>query len=122
MASGATLHRDARASHYRGLSCCGAQAPDAQAQQLWLTGPVAPRRVGSSQTRARTRVPCIGGQTLTHCATREAQQHVNFYMAPLKVFITENVIAYDFTSLIICVFLVLTKTQDLCQITDTQGN
>ena len=29
---GATLHRGARASHYRGLSCCGAQAPDAQAQ------------------------------------------------------------------------------------------
>ena len=24
--------RGARASHYRGLSCCGAQAPDAQAQ------------------------------------------------------------------------------------------
>ena len=30
--AGATLHRDARASHYRGLSCCGAQAPDSQAQ------------------------------------------------------------------------------------------
>ena len=29
---GATLHRGVRASHYRGLSCCGAQAPDAQAQ------------------------------------------------------------------------------------------
>ena len=29
---GATLHRGARASHYRGLSCGGAQAPDAQAQ------------------------------------------------------------------------------------------
>ena len=29
---GATLHRGARASHYCGLSCCGAQAPDAQAQ------------------------------------------------------------------------------------------
>ena len=29
---GATLHRGARASHHRGLSCCGAQAPDAQAQ------------------------------------------------------------------------------------------
>ena len=29
---GATLHRGARASHCRGLSCCGAQAPDAQAQ------------------------------------------------------------------------------------------
>ena len=70
--AGATLHRGARSSHYRGLSCCGAQAPDTQAQQLWLTGPVAPRHVGSSQTRARTRVPCIGRQILNHCATREA--------------------------------------------------
>ena len=61
--AGATLHS---------LSCCGAQAPDAQAQQLWLTGPAAPRHVGSSQTRARTRVPCIGRQTPNHCATREA--------------------------------------------------
>ena len=30
--AGPTLHRGAWASHYRGLSCCGAQAPDAQAQ------------------------------------------------------------------------------------------
>ena len=29
---GATLHRGVRASHRRGLSCCGAQAPDTQAQ------------------------------------------------------------------------------------------
>ena len=71
-ATGATLHHGARASHHRGLSRCGAQAPDAQAQQFWLTGPVAPRHVGSSQTRARTRVPCTGRQTLNHCATREA--------------------------------------------------
>ena len=70
--AGATLHRGVRASHHRGLSCCGAQAPDAQAQQLWLTGLVAPRHVGSSQTRARTRVACIGRQILNHCATREA--------------------------------------------------
>ena len=70
--AGTTLHRGARASHCRGLSCCGAQAPDAQAQQLWLTDPAAPWHVGSSQTGARTRVPCIGRQTLNHCATREA--------------------------------------------------
>ena len=70
--AGATLHRAAWASHYRGLSCCGAQAPDAQAQQLWLPGPAVLRNVGSSQTRARTRVPCIDRQTLNHCATREA--------------------------------------------------
>ena len=30
--AGTTLRRGARASHYRGLSCCRAQAPDAQAQ------------------------------------------------------------------------------------------
>ena len=76
--AGATLHRGARASRYRSLSCCRAQAPDAQAQQLWLTGPVAPRHVGSPQTWARTRVPCIGRRILNHCATREAQS-VNFF-------------------------------------------
>ena len=54
-------------------SRCGAQAPDAQAQQLWLMGLVASWHVGSSQTRARTRVPCTGRQILNHCATREAQ-------------------------------------------------
>ena len=37
-----------------------------------VTGPAAPRHVGSSQTRARTHVPCIGRQILNHCATREA--------------------------------------------------
>ena len=72
---GATLHRGAQASHCRGLSCCGAQAPDAQAQQPWLTGLVAPRHVGSSQTRARTHVPYISRQILNHCATREALLH-----------------------------------------------
>ena len=32
---------------------------------------VAPRHVGSSQTRAQTRVPCIGRQILNCCTTRE---------------------------------------------------
>ena len=84
--AGATLHRSARASHCRGLSCCGAQAPDAQAQQLWLTGLVAPRHVGSSQTRVRTRVPCIGRQILNHCATREALS-VGFLLQEINLFI-----------------------------------
>ena len=65
----------------RRLSNCGSRAlwltgPVAHgpcgSRAQWLTGPVAPRHVGSSQTRARTRVPCIGRQTLNHCATREA--------------------------------------------------
>ena len=61
-----------RASHHCGLSRCGAQAPDVQAQRPRLTGPAALQHVGSSRTRARTRVPCIGRRTLNHCATREA--------------------------------------------------
>ena len=32
--------------------------------------------MGSSQTRARTRVPCIGRRILNHCATREAPFHL----------------------------------------------
>ena len=40
---------------------------------MWLTGLVAPRHVGSSRTRDRTRVPCIGRRILNHCATREAR-------------------------------------------------
>ena len=61
----ASLAAEHRLQTHR-LSNCGSQ-------QLWLTGPAAPRHVGSSQTRARTRVPCTGRQTLNHCATREAQ-------------------------------------------------
>ena len=49
-----------------------------RAQYLWLTDLVAPGHVGSSQTRARTRVPCIGRQILNHCATREAL-YTSFY-------------------------------------------
>ena len=63
----------------------GAQAPDAQAQQLWLTGPAALRHVGSSQTRARTRVPCISRQILNHCATREAREIAFKEIMPMTV-------------------------------------
>ena len=51
-----------------GFSSCGSRA---QAQQLWCTGLVGPWHVGSSRTRDRTRVPCIGRRILNHCATRE---------------------------------------------------
>ena len=53
----------------------------AQAQQLWFMGLVAPWHVGSSQTRAQTRVSCIGRRILNHCATREVQFNVfvNFF-------------------------------------------
>ena len=46
-------------------------ASRAQAQQMWHTGLVAPRHVGSSWIRAQTRIPCIGRRIPNHCATRE---------------------------------------------------
>ena len=85
--AGATLRCGARASHCGGFSCCsrrkgfsncGTRAQQlwllgsrVQAQQLWRMGLVASRHVGSSRTRARTRVPCIGRRIPNHCATRE---------------------------------------------------
>ena len=69
-------------SRHVGFSSCGTQAQllwlagsRAQAQQLWPMGLVAPWHVGSSRTRAQTRVSCIGRQSLNHCATREALAH-----------------------------------------------
>ena len=47
---------------------------------MWCTGLVAPQHVGSSQARARTRVPCIGRWILNHCAPREAPHiHSSFF-------------------------------------------
>ena len=87
--AGTALHRGAWAFLYCGPSRRGAQAPDAQAQQLWLMGPAAPWHVGSSQTRARTRVPCISRQILNHCATREAPQFNIKWEKATKVAFTE---------------------------------
>ena len=53
----------------RGLSSCGSRALERR-----LSSCVATRHVGSSRTRARTRVPCIGRWILNHCATREVPQ------------------------------------------------
>ena len=76
-------------SRCTGFSSCGTWAQQlwlagsrAQAQQLWCTGLVTLQHVGSSRTRARTRVPCIGRRILNHCATREAQEH--------KLFVTKK--------------------------------
>ena len=75
-----------RDSRFAGFSSCGTRAQQlwltgsrAQIQQLWRMGLVAPWHVGSSQTRARTRVPCISRQILNHYATREAPAIVLSY-------------------------------------------
>ena len=54
-----------------GFSRCRTQALGSRAQWLWRTGFVAPWHVGSSQTRDRTHVPCLGRWILNHWTTRE---------------------------------------------------
>ena len=85
-------------SRRMGFSSCGTWAQylwlvgsRAQAQQLWRMGLVAPWHLGSSRTRARTCVPCIGRRILNHCATREARLfvfifcvHFNFFKKDIK--------------------------------------
>ena len=65
------VHRPSLVSASRGYSHCGARASH-------CSGLVALQHVGSSWTRARTRVPCIGRRILNHCATREAPVFLNF--------------------------------------------
>ena len=74
----ASLLLQSTGSRRTGFSSCGAWAQQlwlagsrAQAQQLWHMGLAAPRHVGSSRTRDRTRVSRIGRRILNHCATRE---------------------------------------------------
>ena len=62
---------------HAGFSSCSTRAQQlwlmdsrAQAQQLWCTGLVALRHVGSPRIRARTRVPSIGRRILNHHATK----------------------------------------------------
>ena len=72
-------------SRHMGFSSCSTRAQQlwfagsrAQAQLLWRMGLVAPWHVGSSRTRARTHVPCIGRRILKHCATREGPKCAYF--------------------------------------------
>ena len=55
----------------RGLSSCVSQALESRFSSLGARGLVALWHVGSSRTRAWSRVPCIGRWILNHCATRE---------------------------------------------------
>ena len=49
-----------------GSRCTGFSSCGTRAQQLWCMGLVALQHVGSSWTRARTCVPCIGRQIPRH--------------------------------------------------------
>ena len=80
-----------------GFSSCGTRAQQlwlagsrAQAQQLWHMDLVAPRHVGSSRTRARTHVPCIGRRILNHCAPREVRDISEKYL--FSIFYNHNLL------------------------------
>ena len=66
---------------------------------MWRTGLAALQRVGSSQTGARTRVPCIGWRILNHCASREA--------LPCSIYVFMYVCIYVCMYVCICLFIYL---------------
>ena len=66
-----------RGSRRAGFSTCGSRALQCRLSSCGARALVAPRHVGSSRTRDRTRVPCIGRWILNHCTTREVR-HSNF--------------------------------------------
>ena len=61
----------ARALRYADFSSFSSPGSRAQAQQLWCTGLVTPRHVGSSHTWDGTHVPCIGRWILNHWTIRK---------------------------------------------------
>ena len=66
-----------RASHFGGL------LPSTSSRCVGL---VAPWHVGSSRTRARTCVPCIGRRILNHCSTRGVPHSFNYGLQHLTEF------------------------------------
>ena len=72
---GATVCGSAWPSHCGGFSCCGARALGCVGLSSWAQRLVAPQHVGSSRTKDRTCVPCIGRQIPNHWATREVQNY-----------------------------------------------
>ena len=59
-------------SHCGGISCCRVWALGTQASVVLMH--VAPWHVGTSRTRDRTHVPCIGRQIPNHWTTREVSK------------------------------------------------
>ena len=78
--AGTALHCSTRVSHCCGFSCCRAQALEhslrAWAQYLWHMGVVDPWHAGSSRTRDRTHVSCIGRQILNPWTTGKALAYI----------------------------------------------
>ena len=66
-------------------------------------GLVAPGHMGSSLTRARTRVLCIGRQNLNHCATMEVHVHLILMLGTFflggTVFMTQVYFSFSIDSI-----------------------
>ena len=90
------------ASHCSGSSCCGVQA-----QSLWHTSWIAPQHVGSSLTRDRTHVSCIGRWNFFfsyHRATRKPLSLILYQWASPSlrcIFQWEIALQQDSTTLLI---------------------
>ena len=65
----------------------------AQAQELWLTGFIAPRHMGSSRTRDQTYLPFIGRWIPMHCTLRDVTSATHFN---LLIFLNDHRVQESF--------------------------
>ena len=93
-------------SRHTGFSSCGTRTLEHRLSSC-VTGLVAPQHVGSSRTRARTRVPCIGRRILNHCATRDALLSF-FMMRTLKIYSLSSFQMYNTVLLTVVSMLYVT--------------
>ena len=81
----------------------------AQTQQLWCTGLVAPRHVGSSWTRARTCVPCIGRQIRTTVQPGNSWKCSNFILLHVAVQFSQHHLLKRLSSLYTLAYFIKDK-------------
>ena len=79
-------------SRTRGLSSCSSRTLEHRLNRYGtVEGLVAPLHVGSSQTRDRTHVSCIGRRTLHHRATSRALVDLLFFFLISQLLLEEGV-------------------------------
>ena len=88
----ATLRCGAWASHCGGFSCCGTGGLGVRASLVVAHGLSCSAACEIFPDQGQTCVPCVGRQTLNHCATRESPCLVFVTIQPVYVFWLEHLI------------------------------
>ena len=99
-------------SRRMGLNSRGSRAPERRLSSCGARGPAALQRVGSSRTRARTHVPCIGRRILNHCATREVTKQISYIVTLFFLHICKSFFFLTCSSVVlICISLMISDVE-----------